>query len=151
MASGAAGAAGVSGLDHVALPTADGERFLAFYKALGATSPDEADWRAGRRPVFSVCFGDHKINVHQPGFVANLRGPTATPGCGDLCFTWSGGLAALGALLANLGVDTVGGPVDRVGGRAGGTAEGVSVYVRDPDANLVEFICYDEPPVGRVR
>lgn len=30
------------------------------------------------------------------------------------------------------------------------TANGVSVYVRDPDANLVEFICYDEAPVGRI-
>lgn len=30
------------------------------------------------------------------------------------------------------------------------TANGVSVYVRDPDDNLVEFLCYDEPPVGRI-
>jgi catechol 2,3-dioxygenase-like lactoylglutathione lyase family enzyme len=140
----------VSGIDHIALPTANGERFLAFYKSVGFTCPDEADWREGRSPIFSIACGDNKINVHPDGFVANLRGPSAVPGCGDLCFVWSGTFVALTALLERAGVATVKGPVDRVGGRAAGTANGVSVYVRDPDDNLVEFICYDEPPVGRI-
>lgn len=140
----------VAGFDHIALPTANGERFLAFYKALGFTSPDEVEWRDGRSPMFSIACGDNKINVHPEGFVANLRGPSALPGCGDLCFVWSGGIAALSAMLDRTGVVVIKGPVDRVGGRAGGTANGVSLYVRDPDDNLVEFLCYDEPPVGRI-
>lgn len=140
----------LAGIDHVALPTADGERFLAFYKALGFTSPDEDDWRAGRSPIFSIACGDTKINVHPDGFVANLRGPTAVPGCGDLCFVWRGPIAGAVALLEANGVEVVKGPVDRVGGRAGGTGAGVSVYARDPDANLIEFLSYDEPPAGRV-
>ena len=140
----------VAGFDHIALPTANGERFLAFYKALGFTSPDETEWRDGRSPIFSIACGDNKINVHPEGFVANLRGPSALPGCGDLCFVWNGGLAALSAMLERAGIVVIKGPVDRVGGRAGGTANGVSLYVRDPDDNLVEFLCYDEPPVGRI-
>lgn len=140
----------VAGFDHIALPTADAERFLAFYKALGFTSPDEHEWRAGGSPIFSIACGDNKINVHPEGFIANLRGPSAVPGCGDLCFVWHGGLAALQNTLAEAGVAIIKGPVDRVGGRAGGTANGVSCYVRDPDDNLVEFMCYDEPPVGRI-
>jgi catechol 2,3-dioxygenase-like lactoylglutathione lyase family enzyme len=67
-----------------------------------------------------------------------------------VCFVWEGGLAALHELLAAAGVTPIHGPVDRIGGRHGGTAAGVSVYLRDPDENLVEFICYDESPVGRV-
>jgi catechol 2,3-dioxygenase-like lactoylglutathione lyase family enzyme len=140
----------VAGIDHVALPTADGERLLAFYLALGFTATDAEAWRAGRYPIFSIACGDNKINVHPEGFTANLRGPTAVPGCGDLCFVWEGGLESLQKTLADAGAAVIHGPVDRVGGRAGGSGEGVSVYTRDPDDNLVEFICYDEPAVGRV-
>jgi catechol 2,3-dioxygenase-like lactoylglutathione lyase family enzyme len=123
---------------------------LDFYKRLGFSSTDEAEWRAGRYPIFSLTCGNNKINVHPPGLKVNLRGPTAVPGCGDLCFVWEGGLAALLALLADAGVPLTHGPVDRIGGRDEGRAAGVSVYVRDPDENLVEFMCYDEPPVGRM-
>jgi catechol 2,3-dioxygenase-like lactoylglutathione lyase family enzyme len=140
----------IAGIDHIALPTADGERFLAFYKSLGFTSTDEEEWRAGQYPIFSVACGDNKINVHPPGFYANLRGPTAVPGCGDLCFVWEGGLDALLQMLDEAHMTIIKGPVDRVGGRAGGTAESVSVYLRDPDDNLVEFMCYGEPAVGRI-
>lgn len=140
----------IAGIDHIALPTADGERFLAFYRRLGFSSTDEAEWRAGRYPIFSIACGNNKINVHPPGFTANLRGPAAVPGCGDVCFVWEGGLTALLDLLAAAEVAPIHGPVDRIGGREVGTAAGVSVYLRDPDENLVEFICYDESPVGRV-
>jgi catechol 2,3-dioxygenase-like lactoylglutathione lyase family enzyme len=140
----------VAGFDHVALPTADGERFLEFYKRLGFSSTDEEEWRAGRYPIFSLACGNNKINVHPPGLNANLRGPTAVPGCGDLCFVWEGGLDALVAMLADANVPIISGPVDRIGGRDEGRAAGVSVYVRDPDDNLVEFMCYGEPPVGRM-
>ena len=53
-------------------------------------------------------------------------------------------------MLASAQVTPIHGPVDRIGGRHVGTAAGVSIYLRDPDENLVEFICYDESPVGRV-
>jgi catechol 2,3-dioxygenase-like lactoylglutathione lyase family enzyme len=139
----------VAGIDHVALPTADAERLLAFYKSLGFTSSEEEAWRAGKYPIFSIACGDNKINVHPEGFTAGLRGPTAVPGCGDLCFVWQGGLVSLQQLLAGAGVAVIAGPVDRVGGRGAGTVTGVSVYVRDPDDNLVEFICYDEPAASR--
>ena len=71
-----------------------------------------------------------------------LRGPTAQPGCGDFCFVWSGALPALLDALANAGAEIEEGPVERVGGRAGGRAKGTSVYTRDPDRNLLEFIVY---------
>jgi catechol 2,3-dioxygenase-like lactoylglutathione lyase family enzyme len=133
----------VSGIDHVALPTAHPEELLRFYKTFGFTCPEEDEWRAGRYPIFSLAAGDNKINVHPPGFVADLRGPTAVPGCGDLCFVWDGTAEELDAAMAAAGATPITPPVARVGGRAAGTGRGVSVYTRDPDDNLVEFIRYE--------
>ncbi len=71
-----------------------------------------------------------------------LRGPAAVPGCGDFCFVWEGEQAELLALLERSGAVVEVGPVERQGRRAGGRAIGVSVYTRDPDGNLLEFISY---------
>ena len=44
--------------------------------------------------------------------------------------------------LAAAGAEVIVGPVPRTGGRDGGTADGISHYIRDPDDNLLEFIIY---------
>ena len=64
------------------------------------------------------------------------------PGCGDLCLVWEGTLAALQTMLANADASIIEGPCDRNGGR---NQIGTSVYIRDPDGNLIEFIIYDTP------
>jgi catechol 2,3-dioxygenase-like lactoylglutathione lyase family enzyme len=132
---------GVRRLDHVAIPVADMAAMLAFYTSLGFTVDDS------HAPLlFSVCQGDMKLNLHGPKLWGSgrfdLRGPTATPGCGDICMVWAGTEAELDALLAAAAVDVIEGPIDRVGGKDAGTATGTSRYVRDPDRNLLEFIVY---------
>ena len=147
----------VIGFDHIALPTADAERLLAFYEKLGFGTEHVAEWRAGKYPIFSITFGDNKINVHPESLVPlrgrpeYLRGPTAEPGCGDLCFVWTGGVETLLKRLAKGGIEVIEGPVPRIGGRAGGRAQGMSVYIRDPDENLLEFISYDPADVELAR
>ncbi len=78
------------GIDHIAMPTANAERLIEFYKRLGFSINDEAEWRAGNARIFSIQIGDSKINIHPEGVVADLRGPTAVPGCTDICFVWDG-------------------------------------------------------------
>jgi catechol 2,3-dioxygenase-like lactoylglutathione lyase family enzyme len=133
----------VASFDHVALPTHKPEEMIAFYGALGFTVPDVEKWRADGIPFFSIHFGNQKINVHAPAMWQRpeftLRGPTAQPGCGDLCFVWEGGAERLRETLAAARAQIIAGPVDLPGARGQGT----SVYVRDPDANLLEFIIYD--------
>jgi catechol 2,3-dioxygenase-like lactoylglutathione lyase family enzyme len=139
----------VIALDHLALPTNDGARLAAFYGALGFALHGFDEWRAGQAPMFSILCGDQKIHVHPENLVrarghpAYLRGDAAEAGCGDVCVVWGGGVATLLALLAREGVEPIDGPVPRLGGRAGATTVGISVYVRDPDHNLLEFISYD--------
>ena len=147
----------VTGVDHLAFPTEDGERLAAFYAAVGFTVKGLEEWRAGTTPIFSIAAGDQKINVHPETMTPRrgnpwyLRGDTAEPGSADLCVVWDGGVDALLAMLADGGVSPIEGPVPRIGGRAGGTTVGISVYVRDPDHNLLEFISYDPADVAAHR
>ena len=131
--------AGIRSFDHVSIPMEDTQATVAFYRALGLDVFED-----GNR--CHVRFGDQKIHFHQPHLwrreTFTLRGPTALPGCGDLCFVWEGTPESLQAVLDRAGADIIAGPAERVGGRDGGTATGTSVYVRDPDKNLLEFIIY---------
>ena len=132
------GERGIGGFDHVAVPLRNASAMAAFYRALGLTV-NETD------RVCSVHFGDQKINFHQPALwkskTFTLRASAAKPPCGDFCFVWEGSMDSLRVTLKRARADIEEGPVERTGGRAGGTV-GMSVYVRDPDGNLVEFILY---------
>ena len=129
----------IRSFDHVAVPMQNTDAMVQFYRDLGFTVMEGPS-------ICSVHFGDNKINFHQPalwqreGFT--LRALAAEPPCGDFCFVWDGTTAALRAMLDRAGVDVIEGPVDRAGGRAGGTRSGTSHYIRDPDDNLLEFIVY---------
>jgi catechol 2,3-dioxygenase-like lactoylglutathione lyase family enzyme len=127
---------GVSGFDHVALPMQNTDAMLAFYRSLGCQIRENS-------AAVSVYVGTQMINFHRPRLWQDgsftLRAPAAKPPCGDLCFVWDGTAAALKTLLDRAGAKIEVGPVDRPGGRQ---KTGSSVYVRDPDGNLLEFMIY---------
>ena len=131
----------ILGFDHVALPMENVEDMLAFYKALGADVIEEV-------PSFlhAAYLGKNKINLHMPQAWQSpkfeLRGPAAKPGCGDLCFVWGSKLEDLQSMLSKARAEIIEGPCERKGGLK---RMGTSVYVRDPDKNLLEFIVYEEP------
>ena len=83
------------------------------------------------------------INFHRPGTWQResftLRAPAAKPPCGDLYFVWDGTPTALKAMLDSAGAKIIEGPVARQGGRRKASS---SVYIRDPDGNLLEFMIY---------
>jgi catechol 2,3-dioxygenase-like lactoylglutathione lyase family enzyme len=92
-------------------------------------------------PTFSIQVGDAtKINVHPEGYTAQLRGPTATPGCADICFVWDGTVEECQKMLEHAGVEIIRGPVARPGGRP--QVPSLSLYARDPDGNLLEWMTY---------
>jgi catechol 2,3-dioxygenase-like lactoylglutathione lyase family enzyme len=126
----------VSGVDHVSLPMQHADAMVAFYRALG--------FDVAEHPHFvSVYVGDQMITFHRPATwqreAFTLRAPNASPPCGDVCLVWEGSAEALAALLDDAGVQVIEGPVEREGGRR---AAASSVYVRDPDGNLLEFMIY---------
>ncbi len=130
------------GIDHIAMPTSNAERLIKFYKNLGFTINDETEWRAGTANIFSIQIGDSKINVHPEGYTASLRGPTAVPGCTDICFVWDGTVEDCQKMLTDLGVEVIRGPGPRKGARQGGRLPAVSLYARDPDDFLLDWMIY---------
>jgi catechol 2,3-dioxygenase-like lactoylglutathione lyase family enzyme len=135
----------VSGFDHVSLPMQQTDAMVAFYRALGF---DVAELPH----VVSVYVGNQMINLHRPATwqraAFTLRAPNAQPPCGDLCFVWDGSAEALSAHLDDAGAEIIEGPVAREGGRR---AAASSVYTRDPDGNLLEFMIYGDDSAATRR
>ena len=120
-------------LDHCVVHVSDWERSNAFYaEVLGAELVP-----AGERWAYR--FGQQQLNLHGPGVDAHpvARVPVR-PGNSDLCFVWDGPIDDAVAHLARQGVEVELGPVPRFGVRGAGA----SVYFRDPDGSLLEFISY---------
>ncbi|HTQ81730.1 MAG TPA: VOC family virulence protein, partial [Pseudolabrys sp.] len=86
-------------------------------------------------------FGDKQLNVHGPGVKpAEVARLPVQPGNSDLCFEWMGPIAGAIAHLQAHGVAIVSGPIERFGAKGPGT----SVYFRDPDGSLMEFMSYGD-------
>ena len=119
--------------DHCVIHVSDWDRAIPFYRdVLGA---EIVPMPAGAR----FRFGGVQLNVHGPGVAAApvARVPVP-PGGSDLCFEWHGTLEGAAAHLAAHGVAVELGPVPRDGARGAGT----SLYFRDRDGTLLEFIVY---------
>lgn len=120
----------LASIDHIVLTTRDLERCLAFYTGVLGMAVER--YGEGR---IALTFGPHKFNVHPPGFEASIKARTPTPGSLDLCFLADRPLDAVIAHLRKSGIAIEEGPSVRKGARFPIR----SVYVRDPDDNLIEI------------
>lgn len=121
-------------LDHCVIHVSDWEKARDFYtRVIGAEAvPAGAGW--------AFRLGEQQLNTHGPGKLAEpLARVPVMPGNSDLCFRWHGSIADACRHLEEQEVAIELGPVARNGGRG----SGVSVYFRDPDGSLMEFISYD--------
>lgn len=120
----------IDSLDHLVLTVRDVAVTVDFYtRVLGM---EAVTFGQGRR---ALSFGAQKINLHQSGREFEPKAERPTPGSADLCFLTGVPLEAVVAHLVSCGVVVEEGPVLRTGA----TGPILSVYIRDPDANLIEI------------
>ncbi len=124
-------------IDHIVLTVADIARTCAFYeRALGMETVTFGEGRTALR------FGAQKINLHRSGREFEPKAACPTPGSADLCFVTATALDDVLAHLEAQGVAIVEGPAPRAS--ALGAID--SVYLRDPDGNLIEVSRYPDAP-----
>jgi catechol 2,3-dioxygenase-like lactoylglutathione lyase family enzyme len=87
-------------------------------------------------------FGQQKLNLHAAGKEFEPKALNATPGSADLCFITKNPLEEVIQHMKNCHVEILQGPVRRTGAM-GAIA---SIYVRDPDGNLIEVSNYLKTP-----
>ncbi|HCF3047301.1 VOC family protein [Pseudomonas aeruginosa] len=117
-------------LDHLVLTVRDIDASIDFYtRVLGMRA---VTFGAGRK---ALAFGAQKINLHQAEGEFEPKAERPTPGAADLCFIVATPLEAVAEQLRQQAVEILEGPVQRTG--AGGPI--LSLYLRDPDLNLIEL------------
>jgi len=120
-------------IDHIVLTVRDIKKTCRFYTQL--LGMDEVTFGDGRK---ALRFGTQKINIHEAGNELEPKALRPTPGSGDICFITKTPIRDLLSRFKKAGVDIVEGPVKRTG--AIGPME--SLYIRDPDGNLIELSNY---------
>jgi len=125
-----AAAAVIHHLDHLVLTTVDAAACIDFYtRVLGM----RLETFAGERQALR--FGNQKINIHRRGHEFEPKAHLPVPGALDLCFIADRPLVQVIDQLNSAGWPIVEGPVER----SGATQKIRSIYVRDPDLNLIEI------------
>jgi catechol 2,3-dioxygenase-like lactoylglutathione lyase family enzyme len=121
-------------LDHCVIHVSDWAASNAFYRdVLGAELVDRG------QGTWAYRFGTEQLNVHGPGRIDDpVAAIPVAPGNSDLCFEWAGPIQDAIDHLTTKAIEIELGPVERSGARG----RGQSVYFRDPDGSLMEFLSY---------
>lgn len=120
----------IQSLDHLVLTVKDLNISIEFYcNLLGMKHIQFGDDR------HALSFGNQKINLHQSDNILKPSAQSPTSGSADLCFIVDTPIEKIVAELNETEIEIIEGPVERTGA----TGEILSVYIRDPDLNLLEL------------
>ena len=117
-------------IDHIVLTVESIEATCAFYSTV--LGLEVVTFDDDRR---ALQIGEQKVNLHEAGHELEPKARRPTPGSGDVCLVTEEPLADVVQRVGRLGVPIELGPVRRTGARGRLS----SIYVRDPDGNLVEI------------
>jgi catechol 2,3-dioxygenase-like lactoylglutathione lyase family enzyme len=124
----------IDSLDHLVLTVRDIDATLRFYERALGMQAVRFTAKDGSERV-ALAFGRQKINLHAQGREFEPKAAAPLPGSADLCFLTAQPLTDVIAHLAAQRVTVIDGPVQRTGA----TGPILSVYLRDPDGNLIEI------------
>lgn len=120
-------------IDHLVLTVSDISTTIRFYEEVLGFSA--VTFKQNRK---ALIFGAQKINLHQQEMEFEPKASRPTPGSADLCFITSTPINDVVSEILQAGIYIVEGPVERTGA----TGEIMSIYIRDPDGNLIEISQY---------
>ncbi|EGV9675310.1 VOC family protein [Salmonella enterica] len=120
-------------IDHLVLTVSDISTTIRFYEEVLGFSA--VTFKQNRK---ALIFGAQKINLHQQEMEFEPKASRPTPGSADLCFITSTQINDVVSEILQAGISIVEGPVERTGA----TGEIMSIYIRDPDGNLIEISQY---------
>ena len=123
----------VRAFDHLVLTVRSIPETVRFYTQVLGMRGQQFDAADGSRR-WALCFGQSKINLHQMGREFEPKAGHPTPGSADICLLTDAPLKDWIAHLETHQVDVLDGPVKR----NGATGPIQSIYLRDPDQNLIE-------------
>lgn len=121
-------------LDHLVLTVADMEATCQFYQNVLGMVPKQFTPADGS-PRWALSFGNQKINLHPAGKEYAPKANRPTPGSADLCFLSEQTVSDWQDHFSARGIEIEEGPVRRTGA----TGPILSLYIRDPDKNLIEI------------
>ncbi|EOA8133068.1 VOC family protein [Salmonella enterica] len=120
-------------IDHLVLTVSDISTTIRFYEEVLGFSA--VTFKKNRK---ALIFGAQKINLHQQEMEFEPKASRPTPGSADLCFITSTPINDVVSEILQAGISIIEGPVERTGA----TGEIMSIYIRDPDGNLIEISQY---------
>jgi catechol 2,3-dioxygenase-like lactoylglutathione lyase family enzyme len=123
----------IKSLDHLVLTVKDIAKTVEFYTTILGMQKE-----IFKQNRVALKFGSQKINLHQLGAEFEPKAYNVKEGSADLCFITQTSVTDFKAHIENLGVKVIEGPVKRTGAMG----EINSIYVRDPDGNLIEIANY---------
>lgn len=124
-------------IDHVAVTVEDLEASSLFYRRVLDAELVRDYEIDGQVMMLQLRIGGAMLSVHQAGHTHPLVARKPMPGSLDLCFRWDGPIETAVERLNAAQVEIVDGPVAR---HASNGKAAMSVYFRDPDGNLLEFL-----------
>lgn len=126
----------ITRIDHVAITVEDLDRSLDFYGRVLNAALEVSHVIDGAVAVLQLRIGQTLVNVHRQGHSHPLIASQPRPGAADLCFAWEGSIEAASRMVSDGGATIIEGPVERTGSQG----NGISIYFRDPDGNLLELL-----------
>ena len=123
----------INRLDHLVLTVSDIEATVQFYTAV--LGMEKVEFANGR---IALTFGQQKINLHQQGQEFEPKAAEVHPGSADLCFITTTAIEEVHKQLQAQQIEIIEGPM----ARTGAIGQIISIYIRDPDKNLIELATY---------
>lgn len=124
----------IENIDHIVLTVEDMERSVQFYRDVLGLEVEASP--VGR---YEIRLGRQKINLHQAGWEIIPHALLPRPGSADFCMITQQPIKEIAGALSLKGLEIEHGPVERFGARG----PMMSIYIRDPDGNLVEISAYN--------